>query len=357
MASDAVDLPVEGGPTTVNDPSPIKEMWQRWNDYGIGLFLEGAEKGGQKGELKQAEPVFKKVAELGQADGWVNLARVYQREGRIPDALAALEKAASHQKPSAPWVINWLTGQINDRNGNLDEAIASYESVLATNIPERGFDFSLDFEVLNALATSQYNRARREPLGSPERRERMEKTVATYRRTLRVDSENVAAHYGLGLAYNELARGEVATAAREFTDKEETPVTAELLEKQTARAAEPGVSDRKSRALALWSSVVRFTKAPRPDGGSRLEPLYDIVESIGPAWDLETDPAGRAALALVLETTHRTLHRLLKPDETAEGRAVAIARRNNPAADQNAQSIVIHPLHRPGETATREGGQ
>ncbi len=39
---------------------------------------------------------------------------------------------------------------------------------------------------------------------------------------------------------------------------------------------------------------------------------------------------------------------MLKPDETAEGRAVAIARRNNPAADQNAQSIVIHSLHRPG---------
>jgi hypothetical protein len=39
---------------------------------------------------------------------------------------------------------------------------------------------------------------------------------------------------------------------------------------------------------------------------------------------------------------------MLKPDETAEGRAVAIARRDNPAADQNAQAIVIHSLHRPG---------
>ena len=39
---------------------------------------------------------------------------------------------------------------------------------------------------------------------------------------------------------------------------------------------------------------------------------------------------------------------MFKPDETAEGRAVAIARKASPAADQNAQSIVIHPLHRPG---------
>jgi hypothetical protein len=39
---------------------------------------------------------------------------------------------------------------------------------------------------------------------------------------------------------------------------------------------------------------------------------------------------------------------MLKPDETAEGRAVATARRNDPAANQNAQSIVIHSLHRAG---------
>src|ERR1019366_1259200 len=65
MASDTVSLPVVGGSPVKNEPSPIKEQWQRWNDYGIGLLIEGAEKGGQKGELKQAEEAFKKVAELG----------------------------------------------------------------------------------------------------------------------------------------------------------------------------------------------------------------------------------------------------------------------------------------------------
>ena len=46
--------------------------------------------------------------------------------------------------------------------------------------------------------------------------------------------------------------------------------------------------------------------------------------------------------------THRRLHERLKPDETAEGQAFAAARRKDPAANQNAQSIVIHSLHRPG---------
>ena len=47
MAADRVSLAVEGGPKPKNAPSPIpeKDAWQRWNDYGIGLFLEGVDKG------------------------------------------------------------------------------------------------------------------------------------------------------------------------------------------------------------------------------------------------------------------------------------------------------------------------
>ncbi len=167
MAKDMVELAVEGGSTPANPPSPIKDEWQRWNDYGIGLLLEGGTKGGQKGELKQAEEAFRKVAALDRADGWINLARVYQKEGRIPDALAALEQAAAHKpEPAAPWVINWLTGQINVRNGHLDEAISSFESVLKTRVPERKLDFGLDFEVNNELSSALYARARIEPVRS-----------------------------------------------------------------------------------------------------------------------------------------------------------------------------------------------
>ena len=50
MARDLVQLPVRGGPKASNEPSPIPEAdaWQRWNDYGIGLLLEGSEKGGRR---------------------------------------------------------------------------------------------------------------------------------------------------------------------------------------------------------------------------------------------------------------------------------------------------------------------
>ena len=64
-------------------------------------------------------------------------------------------------------------------------------------------------------------------------------------------------------------------------------------------------------------------------------------------------------MAQTLGVTHKHLYRLLKADETAEGRAISVARRENPAADQNAQSIVIHSLHRPGAPGvelTEKGG-
>jgi tetratricopeptide (TPR) repeat protein len=356
MASDLVRLPVEGGAATSNDPSPIEPAWQRWNDYGIGLLLEGATKGGQKGELKQAEEVFRKVAGLDVADGWVNLARVYQREGRIPDAVAALEKAAHHQKPAAPWVINWLTGQINASNGMLENATENFESVLATKIPQRKFDFSLDYRVINDLGATYYDRARSiMPVSSPERIDFLQKAIATYRRTLAIDSEDVTAHYQLGQAFGDSAWGgrkdrTQQAGAASVDAGEGEPVDADGLVKLALSVADPErpTSDRSSLALALARRIDLFMNGPRPRYQSRMEPLHDVVEILGPVWNAESDPAARAALAKALEMTHKRLHERLKPDETAEGLAFAAARGNDPAANQNAQSIVIHSLHRRG---------
>ncbi len=345
MASDALTLGIEGSVAVKNEPSPIKPDWQRWNDYGIGLFLEGSDKGGSKGELRQAEEVFKKVAALGPADGWVNLARVYQREGRIPDALGALEKAAAHKEPAAPWTINWLTGQINDRNGHLDEAIANYESVLNTKIPDRGFDFSLDYEVINLLANSLYNRARVEALDSAERIEFLQKARATYLRTLAIDSESVAAHYGLGLIYGELARGA----------KPPNPADAPMeihvnnYSHDLSFVASPRTSGKDQLYFVehMLPEELQVIMT-HPEDYSRLDSLYETIEKLDPLYASAPDPQFRAALARLLETVHKGLHKLLKPDELAEGRAVANARKDNPAADMNAQSIVIHPMHRAG---------
>jgi tetratricopeptide (TPR) repeat protein len=347
MASDSVKLPIEGGAKVENKPSPIADVWQRWNDYGIGLFLEGTDKGGQKGELKQAEPVFKKVVELGRAEGWVNLARVYQREGRIPDALAALEKASKHEKQTQPWTVAWLSAQIDERNGYLDEAIAKYQTVLDTKIPERGFDFSKDYEVRNAMGIAQLGRAKLLPVGSDERRAAMEEVIRTFRATLASDSENVSAHYNLGLAYADLARN-VSPMNDTFPDPDGE--AAKYLIDTWPLLADPkhDETNRSIRAGHMIRGIDRLMSTPRPRFGSRLSALQAVVEGLSAARQTEKSPAMRGQMDLVLAASHKALHSMYKPDETAEGRAQKLAREASPAANMNAQSIVIHPLHRPG---------
>lgn len=352
MAADSLALPVAGGPAVEPKPSPIEPEWQRWNDYGIALLLEGGELGAQKGELKQAEPVFRKVAEeFGVGDGWVNLARVYEKEGRIPEALDALKHAAADPDFKAKWTINWLTGRINRRNGHIEDAIGNFEAVLATRVPDRKFDFSLDYEVINELGQMYDRRGRIQPPGSPERVADMERAAATYGRTFALDRENVAAHYALGQIYADLARGS-EPLPDELVAQAEGSGTAETLLAIARRIAESGAATPPERAAAareLTAGLEEFLgEEDRPRFVTKLDPLIDLVEILTPAWQSETDQTARSELARALEVTHKGIHAMVKPDESAEGRAIRIAREDNPAANQYAQAVVIHDMNRPG---------
>ncbi|MGB1520577.1 MAG: multiheme c-type cytochrome, partial [Limisphaerales bacterium] len=99
LAEDRLSFGIEGGSqpqgerTLAIQPEDFP-MWQRWNDYGIGLLLKG-NAGSDKGELKQAAAAFSEVEALGRPEGPINLARVYFKEGRVDDAAQALQRAAA----------------------------------------------------------------------------------------------------------------------------------------------------------------------------------------------------------------------------------------------------------------------
>ncbi|MEW6071690.1 MAG: multiheme c-type cytochrome [Planctomycetota bacterium] len=260
LASDQVVFPVAGG-----GPAPAQESsippWQRWNDYGIGLLRKG-DGGSQRGELRQAEEAFRTVEALGRADGSVNLARVYFKEGRVEEASASLRRAAGGDPPAPSWVVDWLSGLVNRQNGFLDEAVANFRSILELDTEEtrrRGFDFSRDYRVRTELGRALFDLAKRErEAGATERRRALlEEAREALARALVLDPENVSAHWGLTLVYEQM--GDAARAEH-----------------------------------------------------------------------------------------HRALHGRYKSDENARDRAVARARRDNPAADHAAESIVIYDLHRPG---------
>src|ERR1700736_1269379 len=82
LAQDEVTLQVV--PHNAPEPQPKQILqandWQRWNDYGIGLFLQG--------DLKGAQATFGKVTEIApqNPDGWVNIGRAAVQEGDMDRA-------------------------------------------------------------------------------------------------------------------------------------------------------------------------------------------------------------------------------------------------------------------------------
>ncbi|MFN0053975.1 MAG: multiheme c-type cytochrome [Planctomycetales bacterium] len=211
LASDRVTFPVAGVERSVDaQTSSIADLWQRWNDYGIGLYLEGQGPDpfrGGKSELKQAEQAFREVEKLGRYDGPLNLARVFYTEGRLDEAVAALQQAATYNDPAGPpWTIALYSGLVNKQQGHLDRALENFRSVLensTTAMRDRRFDFSKDFVVLNELGQTLFERSKQERgAARQEERDRLiRESIATFEKTLQLDAEDVMAHFNLGQLY------------------------------------------------------------------------------------------------------------------------------------------------------------
>ncbi len=218
LAEDRVTFPVDGSQAPAhNGPSPIVE-WQRWNDYGIGL-LRKSDVGDGKGQLRQAEEAFTRLEGLGRPDGPLNLARVYIREGRLEEAAAALRRAAAFDPPAPAWSVAWFTGIVNKQNGFLDEAIENFTGIVAMDTAEtreRRLDFSKDYQLLDELGQTTFERAKAErgPASAGRRRELLSEAAGWYEKTLTLDPENVNAHYKHALLYAQLDDEERAAKHR-----------------------------------------------------------------------------------------------------------------------------------------------
>ena len=107
-----------------------KEDWTRWNDHGIGLFLQG--------DCKGAEQAFTEITQMApdNADGWTNAGRVRVQEGNTEGALVVLKKALE-LTPGLPRA-NFFYARVLKEEGNYDEAAKALQEVLAQYPQDRG---------------------------------------------------------------------------------------------------------------------------------------------------------------------------------------------------------------------------
>ena len=158
---------------------------ERWNDWGIGLLLQG--------DLKGAEYAFRKVteAEPTYTDGWLNVARALIQEGETDAAKPYIAQALDlAPQLGRTW---FFRAEIQKTDGDYDGALQSLSRVRS--------QYPRDRVVLNQIARILF--LKRE----------YARAIDALRSVNAIDPEDVQMHYTWMLASRGL--GDTATAERE----------------------------------------------------------------------------------------------------------------------------------------------
>jgi tetratricopeptide (TPR) repeat protein len=187
IAEDTVELNVL--PRGAGQPAPKTIVegadWQRWNDYGIGLFLEG--------DFKGATAAWEKVTEADpkNPDGWVNLGRVAVQEGDMERARTVLRKALAINPNLAR--AHYFYARVLRSDGDYDGAAKHLKMVLQ--------QYPRDRVALNDLGRVLFL-SRKYP-----------EAMAQFERAIAVDPEDLEANYNIMLCYKGMGD---ATKAAEY---------------------------------------------------------------------------------------------------------------------------------------------
>ena len=188
IAKDSLTLKVGGKAAegAVASVDPDKE-WMRYNDYGIGMFLDA--------DTRTALQAFQVVAKLQpkRFDGWLNQARTYLQDGNLEKAEAMLRKA-SELGPDQPRIA-FFWGNLLERSGRLPEAIQAYRRTLQTYPKSR--------DTWARLGRTYWLA------------DQIQSSIDAYREVLKIDPENAQAFHQVTLAYKALAAAETDSAKRQ----------------------------------------------------------------------------------------------------------------------------------------------
>ena len=158
---------------------------ERWNDYGIGLLLQGDTRG--------AEASFTKVTDLepNYADGWVNVARARVQEGNMDGAEMMLRTALRIDPNLAK--THFFLGLALKSLGRYDEALMHLRRAAAA--------YPRDRVVMNQAGRVLFLQGK------------LRQAAEEFGKVLIIDPEDLQAHYNLMLCYQGL--GDEAARQRE----------------------------------------------------------------------------------------------------------------------------------------------
>ena len=189
MAQSTAELTVLPPRTPLPAAQAVTEKadWHRWNDYGIGLFLQG--------DLKAAEMAFDRATQCAPAnpDGWVNIGRVRLQEGNLAGATVVLNKALALSPNLAR--THYFLGRVLRQQGDYAGAIAQFKFVIV--------QYPYDRVVRNDLGRV-YFLERRYALARDQ-----------FLQAISVDPEDLEANYNLMLCYTGLGDDKMSAAYEE----------------------------------------------------------------------------------------------------------------------------------------------
>jgi len=163
-----------------------RSVRERWNDYGIGLLLQG--------DLKGAEAVFEKVTVMDPeyADGWVNVGRARLQEGNLAGAEQVLRRALAINPKLAK--THFFLGSVLKNDGRYDEALQHLRTAASL--------YPLDRVVRNQLGRVLFLQRH------------FADAVPEFKKVLEIDPEDLQAHYNLMLCYQGLGQAQLAERER-----------------------------------------------------------------------------------------------------------------------------------------------
>lgn len=169
---DVVATPPASPPGAVEKDRIAKE-WMRWNDWGIGLLLQGDTRGALDAFARLREAVPERP------DGWRNAARAKLLDGDPRGAFDLLVEADRRDPGSAQTAF--FLGQALEALGQLDPAVEQFEKA--------GARFRDDRTIHQTIGRIRY------------RQGRWDDAMRSFLRVLAIDPEDRIAHYHRMLLY------------------------------------------------------------------------------------------------------------------------------------------------------------